>query len=50
VQPLGDTSGDSSPIDFDLAEWLQACPVALDAETAAGILAMVKAAGGSAEG
>ena len=29
-----------------LAEWLDACPVALSDETAAGILAMVKAAGG----
>jgi integrase len=48
VQPLGDTSGDSSPIDVDLAEWLQACPVALDEETAAGVLAMVKAAGDAA--
>ena len=27
-----------------LADWLEACPVALDDETAAGILAMVRAA------
>jgi hypothetical protein len=30
-----------------LADWLEACPVALDAETAAGILAMVRTAAGS---
>lgn len=29
----------------DWVEWLEACPLALDGETRAGILAMVRAAG-----
>jgi hypothetical protein len=45
----GALSGDSH-IGGALAEWLDACPVALDDETAAAILAMVNVAGGSAAG
>lgn len=41
---MGDTSADCRPSDPDLAGWLEACPVALSDETAAGILAMVKTA------
>ena len=43
---MGDTSADSSPSDPDLAGWLDACPVGLSDDVKAGILAMVRTAGG----
>ena len=45
MQPVGDASGETGPVDANLAGWLEACPVALDDQTKAVILAMVKAAG-----
>ena len=43
--PGAAVGAENSPIDADLADWLDACPVELTDEAKADILAMVKAAG-----
>ena len=45
VHPLGDTLSQDNPTEADLLAWLEACPVTLEDETRAGVLATVRAAG-----